>query len=158
MSRSLVGAPHPLSNIRPVIYNGRAPLRQLKNIETVHPYSLEEFEPSTSRLMHAGARREAWNAERQRLDAMNHRFWSNSNRRFQSAEQRLQQRLPQTCSQEDKERTIGQFRLKWLEQESPLQNAYNAELRHQTWKQIGRAMVHVWSGVGERFSMIFRPR
>jgi len=156
MNRYLVGAPHPLSNIRPVIYNGRAPLRQGRNSGAVHPYSLEEFAPSTSR--DRAARREAWDSERQRLDAMNHRFWSNSNRRFQLAEQRLHQRLPASCSQEDKERAIGQFRLRWLEQEAPLQNAYNAELRRQTWRQLAKATMHAWSNIGESVSMVFGQR
>jgi hypothetical protein len=73
--RYLVGAPHSLSNIRPVIYNGRLPGKLAGKNGTIHPYSLEEFTPSVS--LAGDARREAWDAERQSLDVMNHRFWSN---------------------------------------------------------------------------------
>jgi len=153
--RYLVAAPHTLSNIRPVIYNGKTPIRSKKN-EANHPYSLEEFTPVGQ--LDGNVRREVWDGQRQALDAMNHRFWSNSNRRFYLAERRLSEQFPPSCSQEERERILGQFRMKWLKSEAPLQNAYNVELRRQTWRQIGLAAIHIWHDMQDHFSTMFRLR
>lgn len=72
MRTYLVAAPHPLSNIRPVLYTGRVPSKRPQFDGPGHPYSLDEFTPVTG----DGGRHEAWIAERHALDAMNHRFWS----------------------------------------------------------------------------------
>jgi apoptogenic protein 1 len=65
-SRELVGPPHPVSNIRSVLFRGQSS----PSSPTTHPYSLAEFgetdEDSTDLQ---------WRIERERLNAFNHAFW-----------------------------------------------------------------------------------
>jgi hypothetical protein len=63
--RDLVGPPHPISNIRPVIYSDRPPPPNARS----HPYSLHEFDPGVPDYeMH-------YRLEMSRMDEFNHQFW-----------------------------------------------------------------------------------
>lgn len=61
---NLVGPSHPLSNLRPVIYDDALPKPSPK---PGHPYSLSEFR---------GVRDYQWKLQRQQLDSFNHVFWA----------------------------------------------------------------------------------
>lgn len=61
---NLVGPSHPVSNLRPVIYDDALPAPSPK---PGHPYSLSEFR---------GVRDYQWKLQRQQLDTFNHVFWA----------------------------------------------------------------------------------
>lgn len=68
-----VGPPHPVSNLRPVLYDKEPPteksLNKFGSIESArwHPYSIDEFDGDIRDIQ--------WKMERQRLDNFNHSFW-----------------------------------------------------------------------------------
>ena len=71
-SRTMVGPPDPVSNLRPTIYEDQvseaeSSKRNAKGKE-VHPYLLDEFDGDPTDYQ--------WRLERQRLDAFNHAFWT----------------------------------------------------------------------------------
>ncbi|KZT09490.1 uncharacterized protein LAESUDRAFT_646934 [Laetiporus sulphureus 93-53] len=121
----LVGAPHPVSNLRPIIYNDTAPMR---STAATHPYSLTEFEGDTQEYQ--------WKIQRQQLDAYNHAFWADSNSRFQAAKAAVLESLPESCTAEDREFVLSEFYRRWVVQEMPRQKEYDAEWRKQNWKSI----------------------
>lgn len=65
-ARQLVGPPHPISHIRPILYDtaSRPPTDQ------THPYSLSEFTDGTEDSLELQLR-----IEQQRLYLFNHEFW-----------------------------------------------------------------------------------
>ena len=64
-----IGPPHPISNLRPVIYSDAPPSTQ----RAMHPYSLHEFDEDPTRLRTNYDLQ--WKFARQDLDSFNHNFW-----------------------------------------------------------------------------------
>ncbi|KAI0928463.1 hypothetical protein AcW1_005701 [Taiwanofungus camphoratus] len=120
----LVGPPHPVSNIRPVIYDDVPPVRT----DAPHPYSLREFRGDTQEYQ--------WKMQRQQLDAYNHAFWADSNSRFDAAKSAMLESLPETSSAEDRESALSDFYRRWLVQETARQQGYSAEWRKRNWSSI----------------------
>lgn len=122
--RDLVGPPDPVSNLRPVIYDDLP----VQSTNTIHPYSLKEF---------TGDPREyQWKVQRQQLDAYNHKFWADSNSRFNAALEARLASLPADCSALEKELAMSAFYGSWLEQEQERLQAYNADWRKRNWDVI----------------------
>ena len=68
--KDAVGTPHPVSNMRPVLYD-KEPQKQRAASTTEsywHPYSINEFDGDVHDIQ--------WKIDRQRLDAFNHAFWA----------------------------------------------------------------------------------
>jgi len=130
----LIGPPDPISNIRPVIVDSpaRGPRRE------THPYSLAEF----------GAKDEddadlQWRIERERLNALNHVFWYDSNTRFMRGKQLVLDRLHAQAEQptaREKEAALSEFYSRWTVLESARQTAYTAEWNRRNYTVITLAM------------------
>ncbi|KIP09561.1 hypothetical protein PHLGIDRAFT_67310 [Phlebiopsis gigantea 11061_1 CR5-6] len=122
--QDLVGPPDPISNLRPVIYDDApAPASP-----TSHPYSLKEFTGDT--------REYQWKVQRQAVDAINHKFWADSNSRFNAALEARLSSLPESATQHDKELALSDFYGSWLAQEQQRQASYTTEWRSRNWDNI----------------------
>ncbi|KAI9632364.1 uncharacterized protein MKK02DRAFT_40666 [Dioszegia hungarica] len=74
----LIAPPDSISNIRPVIYASSPSSRH----QTANsPYSTGEF-PNASAPSRLGELELEWRLRRERVDAMNHRFWADRNQEF----------------------------------------------------------------------------
>ncbi|TDL24788.1 hypothetical protein BD410DRAFT_744417 [Rickenella mellea] len=124
ITRDLVGPPDPLSNLRPVRYDGDKFASSDKDVEPQHhPYSLEEFDGDPIDYQ--------WRLERQRLDASNHAFWAESNRRFEEAKWAVLYSLPEDAPPLVREAALSEFYGKWLAQEQQRQKEYTDEWRRK---------------------------
>jgi hypothetical protein len=68
---NLVASPHPVSHIRPIIYNDVPPPPPPSFLP--HPYSLAEFDPEPKTPQPANEL--LFKLQRQQLDDLNHHFW-----------------------------------------------------------------------------------
>ncbi|KAH7910182.1 hypothetical protein BJ138DRAFT_139798 [Hygrophoropsis aurantiaca] len=103
---TLVGPPHPISNLRPVLYDDPPPLPNRKNTNTStntstntntnttntnnirHPYSLREFRhDADAHAQYTLASELRYKLAQEQLDAFNHNYWLESNTRFEAAKQ-----------------------------------------------------------------------
>ncbi|KAF7363464.1 hypothetical protein MSAN_01002200 [Mycena sanguinolenta] len=138
-----VGPPHPISNMRPMIYDDDAPA----STSRAHPYSLHEFDPgpiSPYKLQ--------WKLQRQQLDEFHHSFWLESNTRFERGKEVALSRLPSTATALDKERALSEFYRQWLEQEHPTTDTYTEEWRQRNTASLILAARVAYSKFTARFS------
>ncbi|TRM63120.1 hypothetical protein BD626DRAFT_557623 [Schizophyllum amplum] len=103
-----IGPPHPISNLRPVIYSDAPPASQ----RLPHPYSLHEFDEDPARAKTDYDLR--WKLARQDLDNFNHNFWLDSNGRFEAARQEVLAALPTDAPPLDKEDALSEFYRQWV--------------------------------------------
>lgn len=144
-----VGAPHILSNIRPVVYDAETKL-SVKNAKR-HPYALDEFSFAIPQNGPASSTQASMSS-----DYLDHAFWSSvkfgqlflffvslhvpqSNRRYQELERSVLATLSTISREEEREATLGKFRHLWLTREAPRQKAYNIDLQQRIWRQISLA-------------------
>jgi len=127
-----IGPPHPISNIRPVIYDDTHHPPQ----SSTHPYSLQEFRHArrTHDLLVDYELR--WKLHKQQLDAFNHAFWTDSNSRFDAGKNAALSALPDTATDLDRERALTAFYQHWLQQEHTTMNAYTDEWRRRNFQEI----------------------
>ncbi|KAI8998600.1 hypothetical protein BD414DRAFT_407322 [Trametes punicea] len=123
--RHLVGPPHPISHLRPVIYDD-APPPPAPHVR--HPYSLREFTGDT--------REYQWKMQRQELDAFNHAFWLDSNTRFYAAKNAVLESLPEGTSTEQREAALSAFYSRWVAQERTRLDEYDAKWRKRNWSTV----------------------
>ncbi|KAF8580878.1 hypothetical protein K439DRAFT_265203 [Ramaria rubella] len=142
--RELVGPPDPVSNIRPILFEGQAPSQGNQR----HPYSLTEF----------GARDEdnidlQWRFEREQLNAFNHAFWRDSNTRFMIGKQYVIQQFQgreDAHTVKDKEKALSEFYSRWSIQETTRQAKYTAEWNRRNRIVIRltmRRQLHIWKNL-----------
>ncbi|KZV71681.1 hypothetical protein PENSPDRAFT_751623, partial [Peniophora sp. CONT] len=133
-ARTLVGPPDPVSNLRPVVY-ADAPLPSASGSGATHnsnhPYSLSEF-PKAG-LNDADYR---WRLRREELDAFNHAFWTDSNKRFAAAQAAALDALPSDATPDTREAVLADFYRRWVLQEAPRQVAYTREFRARSAEEI----------------------
>ncbi|KAJ7273734.1 hypothetical protein B0H12DRAFT_508682 [Mycena haematopus] len=139
-----VGPPHPISNMRPMIYDDDAPASTSR---AYHPYSLHEFDPEPT-----SPYKLQWKLQRQQLDEFHHSFWLESNTRFERSKEEALSRLPSTATALDKERTLSEFYRQWLEQEHPTTDAYTEEWRQRNMASLTLAARVAYSKFATRFS------
>ncbi|EIN07337.1 hypothetical protein PUNSTDRAFT_71028 [Punctularia strigosozonata HHB-11173 SS5] len=133
LARNFVGPPDPVSNLRPVIYDDDLPSRSSQAV--THPYSLSEFKPDEA----AEEREEMeyqYKAERQQLDNFNHRFWTDSNTRFEAGKAAVLSSLPADTLAADRERALSDFYAKWIQQEKHRQEEYSKQYRAKNISEI----------------------
>ncbi|KAJ7097881.1 hypothetical protein B0H15DRAFT_772649 [Mycena belliarum] len=118
-----VGPPHPISNMRPIIYDDDAPASTSR---AYHPYSLHEFDPEPS-----SPYKLQWKLQRQQLDDFHHTFWLESNTRFEQGKQEALARLPPSASLLDKEHALSEFYHQWVIQEDRRTGEYTEEWRQR---------------------------
>ncbi|KAJ7449859.1 hypothetical protein FB451DRAFT_1052942 [Mycena latifolia] len=118
-----VGPPHPISNMRPIIYDDDAPASTAR---AYHPYSLHEFDPEPT-----SPYKLQWKLQRQQLDEFHHTFWLESNTRFERGKQEALSRLPSTASVLDKECALSEFYQQWIVQEDRQTAEYTDEWRQR---------------------------
>ncbi|KAJ7111561.1 hypothetical protein C8R43DRAFT_903959 [Mycena crocata] len=118
-----VGPPHPISNMRPIIYDDETPASTSR---VDHPYSLHEFDPEPS-----SPYKLQWKLQRQQLDEFHHSFWLESNTRFERGKDEALSRLPSTATALDKERALSEFYRLWVIQEDSRTGAYTEEWRQR---------------------------
>jgi len=132
----LVGPPHPMSNLRPIIY------AQPTGTSTEHPYSLGEF---TGQVKDVDFQ---FRLARERQDAMNHTFWTGSNARFFAGKQAaidtvLSAPVTSSLSAEEKQHmvddAVNAFYARWLRDESPAQRRYYTEWSRSNWTTLSLA-------------------
>ncbi|PVF99116.1 hypothetical protein CPB86DRAFT_703866, partial [Serendipita vermifera] len=141
----LVGPPHPVSNIRPILYDG-----QLPDQTPTNAYSAREVQPhnETSGDPH----KFQLNLTLQRLDRFNHDFWLDSNTRFHSAQekfmQKLRPRLDLAKTPEERatmeEEHLTQFYRQWSSNEREVQRQYTREWTRSQYSSIWFAAKMTW--------------
>ncbi|KAF8212215.1 hypothetical protein K438DRAFT_1806173, partial [Mycena galopus ATCC 62051] len=107
-----VGPPHPISHMRPMIYDDDAPASTSR--ASHHPYSLHEFDPEPT-----SPYKLQWKLQRQQIDEFHHSFWLESNTRFERGKDEALSRLPSTATALDKERALSEFYQQWLRKSIP---------------------------------------
>ncbi|KAL0071368.1 hypothetical protein AAF712_001225 [Marasmius tenuissimus] len=124
-SRDLIGPPHPISNLRPIIYDDipTPPPPSLLH----HPYSLAEFDPEPEK--NESSLELQWKLQRRQLDDLNHHFWLDSNIRFEGAKQAVLESLPPTATVMDKEHALSELYKQWYMQEKPRLDEYTRVYR-----------------------------
>ncbi|KAK4687435.1 apoptogenic protein 1, partial [Tremellales sp. Uapishka_1] len=109
----LVAPPDPYSNMRPVIYASTSTKRR----SSTSPYSTSEFPSSIA--SNSGELELEWRLRRERVDAMNHRYWSAMNSEFNAQREHRLSLLPPASdppSELDIRRTedcLSQFYADW---------------------------------------------
>ncbi|KIM87105.1 hypothetical protein PILCRDRAFT_815565 [Piloderma croceum F 1598] len=138
---NLIGPPHPVSNLRPVLYTDRPPSSQPR---PRHPYSLSEFTGGTQ------DHNLQWRLQRQALDAFNHNYWTDSNTRFEEAKQSVLSSLPESSTPLAREHALSVFYRKWVMQESRRGEVYNIEWRKRNFEEIASAVRIEWRNLQDR--------
>jgi len=150
--RHLVAPPHPVSNMRPVIYED-APSDPQPPALLCHPYSLFEFSSTTCNDQASNLELQ-FRLQRQQLDIFHHKFWLDvspppffylhdplpcrvqSNSRFQAAKNAILLSLPEPTTTIDKEGALSEFYKQWNMQEKERTDAYTVE-----WRRRNRTLV-----------------
>ncbi|KAG8855568.1 hypothetical protein FRB91_001989 [Serendipita sp. 411] len=126
----LVGPPHPISNIRPTLYDGLPDQTPTKGYSPRDLSSHEAVDPDRFQL----------NLSMQRLDKFNHEFWADSNTRFHTMKEAyLNSRkgmLELATTPEERSRMeedhLAEFYRLWVFSERPTQRRYNSQwLKYQ---------------------------
>ncbi|KIJ44041.1 hypothetical protein M422DRAFT_169110 [Sphaerobolus stellatus SS14] len=134
-ARQLVGPPHPISHIRPVLYDTAS---RMGNDQS-HPYSLMEFSEGWEDHGNLQLR-----MEQERLYLFNHTFWLDSNTRFLQGKEEALQRWEANGdkSPESKEVVLSEFYSQWSIQEASRQAKYTKEWNKRNRLVIKLAMGH----------------
>jgi hypothetical protein len=147
-----IGPPHPISNIRPVIYDDTVHPPQ----SSTHPYSLQEFQHARRTHDPLVDYELRWKLHKQQLDTFNHAFWTDvrthtsflpvqlhfyyfslqSNSRFDTGKNVALSALPDTATDLDKEHALTAFYQQWLQQEHATMDAYTDEWRRRNLQEI----------------------
>jgi apoptogenic protein 1 len=162
----LVGPPHPVSNIRPVLYDGQLPDRTATNA-----YSAREVQPPRDAA--SDPTKFQLDLTLQRLDRFNHNFWLDvrfffqrfrlvvftpsvhrlqSNTRFHVAQekflQKLRPRLDLAKTPEERgrmeEEHLTQFYRQWSSNERAVQQQYTREWTRAQYSSIWFAAKMTW--------------
>ncbi|KDQ60777.1 hypothetical protein JAAARDRAFT_31755 [Jaapia argillacea MUCL 33604] len=142
----LVGPPDPISHLRPVIYDDQ-PLTT--PVDTRHPYSLREFAEQThDDELH-------FKLHRQQTDVFNHRYWTDSNTRFEAAKQTVLDSLPSACTPKDRELALSEFYKQWLSQEGQRAADYSTEWRRRNFEGIKLAARVEYQRMQARIASVF---
>ncbi|KAK7014838.1 hypothetical protein R3P38DRAFT_1414061 [Favolaschia claudopus] len=144
-----VGPPHPISNMRPMIYDENNSDTPAPTSSVNHPYSLHEFDPEPT-----SPYKLQWKLQRQQLDEFHHSFWLESNTRFERGKEEALARLPAASTALDKERALSEFYRQWLEREHPHTDAYTDEWRQRNAASLILAARVAYSKFSLRFSDI----
>ncbi|KIK57776.1 hypothetical protein GYMLUDRAFT_172092 [Collybiopsis luxurians FD-317 M1] len=154
LSRHLVGPPHPISHLRPVIYDDAPP--PPKPTFLTHPYSLQEFHPEPAR--NSNAYEMQWKLQRQQLDDMSQNFWLDSNTRFEAAKNAVLTSLPDSATPLDKEIALSEFYKQWLLQEKERVDGYARLWRARNWANIIFAARVQYSKFPSRLASLFKSK
>ncbi|KAJ6496696.1 hypothetical protein C8R47DRAFT_973009 [Mycena vitilis] len=146
-----VGPPHPISNMRPILYDDDVP--PPTSSRASHPYSLHEFDPEPT-----SPYKLQWKLQRQQLDEFHHAFWLESNTRFERGKEQALSRLPSTATALDKERALSEFYGQWLVQEERQTGAYTEEWRQRNMASLNLAARVTYSKLARRFSDLFKKK
>ncbi|KAJ7632669.1 hypothetical protein FB45DRAFT_511545 [Roridomyces roridus] len=149
VSRALcdrVAPPHPVSNMRPIIYDQDEPTTTTR---AYHPYSLHEFEPTPTNPYKL-----QWKLQRQQLDDFHHDFWLESNTRFEHGKHEALSRLPETATALDKERALSEFYGQWVREEKRRTDEYTEEWRQRNKASLNLAFRVAYQDLASRFSDI----
>ncbi|KAJ7452357.1 hypothetical protein B0H11DRAFT_1741979 [Mycena galericulata] len=141
-----VGPPHPISNMRPIIYDDDTPASTPR---AYHPYSLHEFDPEPT-----SPYKLQWKLQRQQLDEFHHEFWVESNTRFERGKHEALARLPDSATVLDKERALSEFYREWVVQEDRRTGAYTEEWRQRNMSSLILATRVAYQKFTTRFSDI----
>ncbi|KAF7304914.1 hypothetical protein MKEN_01205700 [Mycena kentingensis (nom. inval.)] len=143
-----VGRPHPISNMRPVVYedNESEPPRR-----AYHPYSLHEFDATPSSPLKL-----QYKLQRQSLDDFHHAFWLESNTRFEQGKCDALAQLAETATQLDKERALSAFYAHWVAQEELHLAQYTQEWRQRNSANLSLAIRVASEKVTSRLFGLFR--
>ncbi|KAJ6630854.1 hypothetical protein B0H10DRAFT_1774443 [Mycena sp. CBHHK59/15] len=141
-----VGPPHPISNMRPMIYDDETPPSTPR---AYHPYSLHEFHPEPTNPYQL-----QWKLQREQLDEFHQTFWLESNIRFERGKEEALSRLPPTATTLDKERVLSEFYRLWVVQEDCRTGAYTEEWRQRNMSSILLAARVAYTKFTSRFSNI----
>ncbi|KAJ7063341.1 hypothetical protein C8F01DRAFT_1022836, partial [Mycena amicta] len=118
-----VGPPHPISHMRPVVYDDAEPATR----RAYHPYSLHEFDSTPD----ANPYKLHWKLLRQSDDEFHHNFWLKSNTRFERGKDHALASLSSSASPLDKERALSAFYQRWVIQEEARVAQYTEEWRQR---------------------------
>ncbi|PFH54312.1 hypothetical protein AMATHDRAFT_135664 [Amanita thiersii Skay4041] len=152
--RDLIGPPHPITHLRPVIYDVPPTLPQSTQVN--HPYSLTEF-TNASEGSHGDLELQ-YKLQLHQLDAFNHQFWLDSNTRFEAAKNAILEALPESASTLDREHALSHFYKQWLVQESERTNAYTREWRKRNLATIILGARVEYQKFCKRLSSLFSRR
>ncbi|CCA70977.1 hypothetical protein PIIN_04910 [Serendipita indica DSM 11827] len=145
---TLVGPPHPVSNLRPVLYNGLPDQTQTNNYS---PRELRSHVPVDGTKFQL-------ELSMQRIDKFNHEFWADSNKRFYETKDAFlrarQPRLdlaktPEERSQMEEEH-LAEFYRFWVLSERDTQRQYTSEWLRAQYGSIWTAARFVWQGWMQR--------
>ncbi|KAI6128284.1 hypothetical protein EDD16DRAFT_678143 [Pisolithus croceorrhizus] len=131
----LVGPNDPISNLRPIIYTDiQTPPKAGPESKVNHPYSLEEFSDTSSSNLHALELE--FKLKREELDALNHKYWTESNERFEAAKASVLSSLPPSATSETREHALSEFYGMWVVQERERQEEYSNQWRRRNFENI----------------------
>ncbi|KAF5377076.1 hypothetical protein D9757_007736 [Collybiopsis confluens] len=153
-ARHLVGPPHPISHLRPIIYDDAPPPPKPATLS--HPYSLQEFHPEPA--SNSNAYEMQWKLQRQQLDDVSQNFWLDSNTRFEAAKDAVLAGLPESATPLDKENALSEFYRQWLMRESERIDEYAELWRARNWTTILLAARVHYSKLPSRMASLFRSK
>lgn len=132
----LVGPNDLISNLRPIIYTDtQTPPKPGPESNVNHPYSLQEFSDGTS-LSNDYALELQFRLKREQLDALNHNYWTESNKRFEAAKAAVLSSLPDSTSPEAREHALSELYGMWVVQERERQEEYSNQWRKRNFENI----------------------
>jgi len=154
----LVAPPHPVSNLRPVLY--RSP-NSPNTPESRHPYALDEFQGESGASSRSKEDNDAWEEDWRALenDRFNHNFWVDCNTRFNAAKQSVidshhammeGSTIDPEAQGKALEASLSRFYKSWLDQEAENQRSYTMEMYRRNYGGIlfsGRALARKWLSV-----------
>ncbi|KAH6918527.1 hypothetical protein BKA70DRAFT_1554582 [Coprinopsis sp. MPI-PUGE-AT-0042] len=165
-----VAPPHPISHLRPIIYDDATPSTSSSSSSPVprllpHPYSLSEFQDASKRgpvdleLQ--------YKLQRQQLDAFHQDFWLDNNIRYFAAKETVLSNLPAPPPSEEpaspasthaaalaRENALSEFNTHWYNQEKDRVDAYTSEWRSRNWALIKLAAKVQWQKWGLKVSSV----
>ncbi|KZP11960.1 hypothetical protein FIBSPDRAFT_755665 [Athelia psychrophila] len=133
---NLIGPPDPISNLRPVLYSNAS---KGAHSELSHPYSLREF--SGDIVVDHDLQ---WRLHQQDLDAFSHKFWTDSNLRFEAGKESVLASLPENATTLARESAMSKFYGGWVQQETQRQKAYTKEWRARSYDALKYAARVQW--------------
>ncbi|EAU88486.1 hypothetical protein CC1G_04192 [Coprinopsis cinerea okayama7 len=146
-----VAPPHPISHIRPIIYDD-APRATAPTLLR-HPYSLNEFHDASRTPVDLELQ---FKLQRQQLDAFHQDFWLDNNVRYYAAKETALSNLPESASSLDKENALSEFNRHWYNQEKERVDAYTSEWRRRNFELIRLGAKVEFQKLASRISQALR--